>query len=116
MNLMIFFDAINMHGKNQYDVNDIISTALPKTLPEYDEDVPTTLMMTQEHIDRHYTTPERPASNLAKQFAESPRLKYHYENGIIKDKKFNQNGRKYDVHCAHFGYLASTMQVLKRYH
>ena len=82
-----FFDAINTHGKNQYDVNDIVSTALPKTLPEYDEDVPTTLMMTQEDIERHYTTPERPASNLAKQFAESPRLKYHYENGIIKDKK-----------------------------
>ena len=86
-NFDAFFDAINAHGENQYDVNDIVSTALPKTLPKYDKDVPKTLMMTQEHIDRHYKTPERPASNLAKQFAESPRLKYHYENGIIKDNK-----------------------------
>eukprot|EP00943_MAST-04B_sp_MAST-4B-sp1_P007766 g7766.t1 len=90
-----FFSSIKDHSNNtnsetyQYDVDELTTLQLPKSVPNYDNDVPKTLMLTQEHITKYYATPEPPkpkqGSNGLHQFTNSPRLKHHYKHPLGVD-------------------------------
>ena len=86
-----FFSSIKDHHTNEnnkkydYDVNEITSSTLPMTIPDYDVDVPKSLMMTEEHLAKHYKTPEPPkgGSHILHQFTNSPRVMHHLKHGTI---------------------------------